>query len=280
MMIVVAPAKLNLTLEVLKKREDGYHEIKSVFQTFNLCDILKFSAHTHLEYRCNLPEWDPGKSLVSKAAELLRKTVGPSSGALIEISKRIPLTSGLGGDSSDAVAVLRGLNMLWNLRLAQPDMLKLAAQLGSDVSAFIHGGTLLVEGRGEKVTPIIPVPHMSVVLLAPSLPVVENKTTQMYSQLKTKNYSKGQYTENFLNILSSENKNPISGLYNVFDSVGLKFFKGLEEYRQHFLEAGAKEVHLAGSGPTLYTLIEDEVAASNIHKKLQERGLQSYLADF
>ena len=96
------------------------------------------------------------------------------------------MSSGLGGDSSDAAAVLRGLNMIWDLKLSIRDLLNLGAQLGSDVPLFLYGGTLLIEGRGEKVRPLRPMPHMTVVLLVPSIPRLENKTQQLYSQLNVK----------------------------------------------------------------------------------------------
>jgi 4-diphosphocytidyl-2-C-methyl-D-erythritol kinase len=274
MMIVVAPAKLNLTLEVLGKREDGYHEIKSIIQTINFCDSLKFSAHDRLEFRCNLPEWSPQRSLVSKAADLLKNTTGATRGALIEVTKRIPISSGLGGDSSDAVAVLRGLNMLWGLKLSLPDLLKIGSQLGSDLPLFLYGGTVLAEGRGERITPVHPMPHMSVVLLSPALPEVEDKTKRMYSRLRATDYSGGEFTQNFLNILASRDKSPLSGaasgiiyrgsLYNVFDKAGPNFFRGLRIFKEKFREAGAQEIHLAGAGPTLFTLVPDEIQANNI----------------
>ncbi len=168
MMTATAQAKINITLEVLKKRADGFHEIRSIVQTIDFCDKLRFQAGPRLDIKCNLPEWSASKSLVSKAVDLLRNTTGSRQGAVIEIEKRIPLSSGLGGDSSDAAAVLRGLNLLWNLKLSLRDLISLGAQLGSDVPLFLYGGTVLVEGRGEKVRPLRPMPHMTVVLLSPS----------------------------------------------------------------------------------------------------------------
>jgi 4-diphosphocytidyl-2-C-methyl-D-erythritol kinase len=281
MMTVVAPAKLNLTLEVLGKREDGYHEIKSIIQTINFCDTLKFSTHDWLEFRCDLPEWSPHRSLVSKAADLLKSTTdGVTKGALIEVTKKIPMSSGLGGDSSDAVAVLRGLNMLWGLKLSLPDLLKIGSQLGSDLPLFLYGGTVLAEGRGEKITPVHPMPHMSVVLLSPALPEVKDKTKRMYSRLRVTDYTRGEVTQNFLNILANRENSPLSGLYNVFDKAGLNFFRGLRDYKEKFREAGAQEVHLAGAGPALFTLTPDEVQANTIYKRLLEMGVEAYLADF
>jgi len=282
MMTATAQAKINLTLEILKKRPDGFHEIRSVVQTISLYDKLKISAGQTLEFKCSLPEWSPAKSLVSKAVSLLKNSTRTTQGALIEIEKEIPLSSGLGGDSSDAAAVLRGLNLLWNLQLSLRELINLGAQLGSDVPLFLYGGTLLAEGRGEKVRPLRPMPHMSVILLFPPVPRIENKTRQLYAQLSVRDYTSGQITEGFINMLQGRAapQGGSVGLYNAFDSAGLNYFPRLKEYRQQFLEAGAADVHLAGSGPTLFTLIRDEVKAGEIHSRLLKNGLNACLADF
>ncbi|HEX7476102.1 MAG TPA: 4-(cytidine 5'-diphospho)-2-C-methyl-D-erythritol kinase [Dehalococcoidales bacterium] len=280
MMTATAPAKLNLTLEVLNKRPDGFHEIRSVVQTITFGDKLKISAGPRLEIKCNRPEWSAAKSLVSKAVSLLKNSTGTSQGAIIEIEKRIPVSSGLGGDSSDAAAVLRGLNMLWNLRLSLRDLISYAAQLGADVPLFLYGGTVLIEGKGEKIRPLHPMPHMTVVLFMPSIPTVENKTQKMYGQLSVRNYTPGRTTEDFTNMLEGKASKPGIGLFNVFDEVALKFFNGLKEAKQKFIEAGATEVHLAGSGPTLFTLTRDDLKADDIHQRLQRMKLEAYLADF
>jgi 4-diphosphocytidyl-2-C-methyl-D-erythritol kinase len=280
MMTTTAPAKLNLTLEVLKKRPDGFHEIRSVVQTINFNDKIKIGAGPRLEIKCNLPDWSASKSLVSRAVNLLRNSAGVNQGALIEIEKKIPLSSGLGGDSSDAAAVLRGLSLLWNLKLSQRDLLAYGAQLGSDVSLFLYGGTVLAEGRGEIIRPLRPMPHMTVVLLIPTIPRVENKTQQMYNQLVVRNYTSGKNTLDFINMLEGKAAAPGITLFNVFDEIGLKYFTGLKDYRRMFQEAGATEVHLAGSGPTLFTILRDDIKAYDIHERLKKAGLETYLADF
>ena len=280
MMTATAPAKLNLTLEVLKKRPDGFHEIRSVVQTISFNDKLKIGAAPRVEFKCNLPEWSASKSLVSKAVSLLQNATGSRQGALIEIEKRIPISSGLGGDSSDAAAVLRGLNLHWNLRLSLRDLISYASQLGSDVPLFLYGGTVLIEGKGEKIRPIHPMPHMTVILLIPSILRKENKTQQMYAQLSVRNYTPGSITEDFLNMLDGKASKPGIGLYNVFEEPAYRYFVGLKDYKQKFLEAGADNVHVAGSGPTLFSLTRDDVKAYDVHKKLLGMGLQAHLADF
>jgi len=279
---VLAPAKLNLTLEVLAKRQDGFHEIRSVIQAINLCDSLHFQLSQNIEFKSSLPDLIPENSLVSEATSLLRESTGCSSGAIIEIGKRIPLVSGLGGDSSDAAATLRGLNELWGLGLSQPKLVELASQLGSDVAFFVYGGTAVVKGRGEMVTPLPSLPHMWVVLVVPDVPRLPGKTKQLYASLNPSHYTDGQITEELVALLngrSLKGERLASNIFNVFEGVACDIFTGLREYWQQFLKAGAQQVHLAGSGPALFTLIKDRAEAERLYRRLQQQGLESYLTD-
>jgi 4-diphosphocytidyl-2-C-methyl-D-erythritol kinase len=280
MMTATAPAKLNLTLEVLKKRTDGFHEIRSVVQTISFNDKLNIGAAPRVEFKCNLQGWSASKSLVSKTVSLLQNATGCRQGVLIEIEKRIPISSGLGGDSSDAAAVLRGLNLHWNLKLSLRDLISYAVQLGSDVPLFLYGGTVLIEGKGEKIRPLRPMPHMTVILLIPSIVRTENKTQQMYAQLNVRHYTPGRITEDFLNMLDGKASKPGIGLFNVFEETAYRYFTGLKDYKQKFLAAGADDVRVAGSGPVLFSLTRDDVKAYDVHKKLLDMGLQAHLADF
>ena len=278
-MTLQAPAKLNLTLEVLGERQDGFHEIRSVLQTINLCDSLHFQLGQNMELKSDTSGWAPEESLVSKAASLLQEATGCTKGATIEVDKRIPWLSGLGGDSSDAATTLRGLNKLWGLGLSLKELLDFAAQLSSDVSFFLYGGTVLATGRGEIVTPLPLLPRMWVVLMMPSMPRLQRKTERLYTSLKASHYTDGQITDRLVTqkARGGEVVSPI--VFNVFDKVALENFAGLDAYWQQFLQAGAGEVHLAGSGPALFTLVKDETDAEMIHRHLQQQGLESYLTD-
>ena len=279
MLTLQAPAKINLTLEVLGKREDGFHEIRSVIQTINLCDSLNFRLGQGIEIRSNVPAWIAEKSLVARAVKLVKETTGCSKGVMIEVGKRIPLLAGLGGDSSDAVAALRGLNKLWELGLSPEELLGLASQLGSDATFFLYGGTALVAGRGEKVTLLPPLPHRWVVLMVPPIARTPGKTERLYASLNPGHHSGGQITDSLVATLRGGHEVTPSSLFNVFDDVAAESFSGLDEYRQQFLESGATSVHLAGSGPALFTLVEDKVQAERIYRKLQQSGQESYLAE-
>ena len=278
MIKVTAPAKINLTLEVMGKRSDGFHEIRSIMQMINLCDRLSFQAGDKLEFKSNSPGWVAEKSLIAKAARLLQETTGCSLGAVITVEKHIPLVGGLGGDSSDAAATLRGLNQLWELGLPKKKLLELAFKSGSDVAFFLEGGTALAEGRGEIVTPLPPLPRMWVVLVIPDIPRLPEKTRQLYERLKVSHYTHGQITRQMAAKLREGGGLPVNLLFNTFERVAFTAFPVLSDYRELILKAGASQVHLAGSGPTVFTLHKDKAQAEKVYRRLNEQKIECYLA--
>jgi 4-diphosphocytidyl-2-C-methyl-D-erythritol kinase len=274
-----APAKINLTFEVLGKRPDGFHEIRSVIQTINLCDSLRFRSSKKLRFSCDNPDLVIEESLVSRSAALLQQASGFSKGAIIEIDKHIPLTSGLGGDSSDAAAILRGLNKLWQLGLSLPELTELAPRLGSDVAFFLYGGTALVEGRGERVTPLPPLPQRWAVLIMPPVPRMQEKTRQLYASLRPSHYTDGQITQELVNVLNEGREFKPSMLFNTFENVAFEYFPKLEAYKEHFIKLGASHVHLAGSGPVLFTMLGDKAKAEDLYENLQKQSVECYLTE-
>ncbi len=279
MLTILAPAKINLTLEVLGKRRGGFHEIRSVIQTINLGDSFSFQPGETIELKCDFPGWIPEESLVSRAASLFQKTTGCSKGATIAVSKHIPLMSGLGGDSSDAAAVLCGLNLLWGLSLPPEKLLEMAWQLGSDVAFFLYGGTALVEGRGEIVTPLPPLPHSWVVLLVPPVPRLPGKTKRLYDSLKANHYTDGQITQRLIERLREGGEFTPSLLFNTFENVAFTHFSELNLYWEQVVKVGAADVHLAGSGPALFTMVKDKDKAEELYALLQNQGLEPYLTE-
>jgi len=276
---IKAPAKINLTLEVLGERPDGFHEIRSVIQTIDLYDSLRFNSDRQLRFSCDNPDFIMEESLVSRAAAMLQEVGGFSRGATIEIKKRIPLVAGLGGDSSDAAAVLSQLNKLWKMGLSPAEMVELASGLGSDVPFFLYGGTALVEGRGEKVTKLPPLPKRWVVLLMPPFSRMPGKTARLYASLKASHYTDGQITEKLVKVLNDWRGFKPSMLFNTFENVAFELFPKLELYREHFIKLGAYNVHLAGSGPALFALLDDQFQAENLYARCELQGLECYLAE-
>ncbi len=274
-----APAKLNLTLEVLAWRKDGYHDIRSIIQAISLGDKINFSPGNVIDIKCNNFAWRLEESLVSKAVVLLDEVNGRHMGATIRIDKKIPLLSGLGGDSSDAAAVLKGLNRLWELGLTRWQLAEMAQQLGSDVSFFIFGGTAMVEGKGEVVTLLPALNRLWAVLLIPPVAREKGKTGRLYKSLGEKDFTDGTITDELMIAMNDGREPPSSGLYNVFEKTAFDIFDRLDEFRWRFLEAGAYQVGLAGSGPTLYSLIDDGKKAEKIYQNLKKKDFEVYLAE-
>jgi 4-diphosphocytidyl-2-C-methyl-D-erythritol kinase len=279
MVTVRAPAKINLTLEVLRRRPDGYHEIKSVLQAVNLYDTLNLKESQSIDFQCDMPEWSAEKSLLSQAVNLLKKITGCSQGVIVHLEKRIPLTAGLGGDSSDAAALLRGLDELWGLKLAPEKIHELAVQIGSDVPFFLRGGTALAEGRGEIVTPLPSLLSMWVVLVEPDIPAEPGKTGRMYASLKAGHFTDGSITQKLVDTLHKDKKLNTYLLFNTFENIAFNIYSGLGVYKEHLIKLGAPHVHLAGSGPTLFTVFQDGDKAQELYARCQAQGMKVYLAE-
>lgn len=275
-MEIPAYAKLNLSLEVTGRREDGYHSIASVMQLISLHDTLTFAPAPGLQLTCGDPGLAGKDNLVYRAARLLQRTAGVETGAHITLEKRIPLSAGLGGGSSDAAATLIGLDRLWRLNLPCAEMQRLAGALGSDVPFFLDGPTALVEGRGEKVTPLPPpLPFWAVLLYQPS--AIPEKTKRLYASLTPQDLSSGEATRSLTARLPGDIT--LLPLHNAFERPAFRIFSSLAGARQKMLKAGAGTVHLSGSGPTLYTLFPEaaHAEAHSLHRRLLQAGLISYL---
>jgi 4-diphosphocytidyl-2-C-methyl-D-erythritol kinase len=269
---MLAHAKINLTLEILGKRPDGFHELVSVMQTLDLHDELHFTltdGDMHLSVdRSDLNSPD---NLVWKAAQLFRSIHGTTCGVSIALKKQIPAAAGLGGGSSDAAATLLALNQLWDPPLPRSSLLSLAVRLGSDVPFFFYGGTALVQGRGEFISPIKPWPRQSVVLVIPELNL-PNKTRQLYGMLTPADYRDGAATQSVVDMIENEQQPDPDLLINTFQTVALRSFPAISDWYDQMLALGASRVWLAGAGPTLFTLYDDEEAARHLVKRLREAG--------
>ena len=275
---VQAYAKVNLTLEVLRERDDGYHEIMSVLQTISLTDSISFDSSETLEFSCDFPDLQTEDNLVMRAARLLKEVTGSQKGATINLNKRIPVAAGLGSGATDAAYTLVGLDRWWGTNMPFLRLMELAAELGSDVSFFLHGGTALAEGRGEVVTPLPSVPEMWLVLLIPPINVAD-KTAQLYAQLKDEHFTSGDITKTFVDNVNRWVRPDASMLYNVFEHVAYDFYSGLSDYRSQFTSAGAADVHVAGAGPALFTVVSDKAKGEDIVKNLKVDNHEAYLVN-
>ena len=278
-MQVDAYAKLNLTFEVLGKRGDGYHEVKTVMQTVNLADRLTIEHWPSLRVECDSPELSGEVNLVWKAAEALARSRGIEPRASIRLQKRIPIAMGLGGGSSDAAAALRALNVLWELSASREELAEIAAGVGSDVAFFLRGGTALAEGRGEIVSPLPPIPPFNLTLVFPDL-AVSDKTRRMYSRITPAHYSDGGVTRLLTQLLMAGQFVPesIRGcVYNVFQDIAEWEFPQLAEMRRAVPERGGPGLHLCGAGPAMFAIPSGEMEHRAVAEALQPMGAGVYL---
>jgi 4-diphosphocytidyl-2-C-methyl-D-erythritol kinase len=273
---VKAPAKINLTLEVIARRDDGYHELRSVIQTIGLYDEITVGSSKEDTFIADNPEWNAGKSLVSKTVALFRETTGCPGGVFVRVDKRIPVSAGLGGDSSDAAAVLRGLDRSCQTRLSGESLHAMAEKLGSDVPFFLYGGTALIEGRGEKVTPLPSILQTWFVLAVPPVETMSGKTGYLFSRLTPNHFTDGKITRNFVKGL--ETGGDLPPFFNTFENVAFECFPGLDAARRHFMKLGAREVRLAGSGPVLFTAVKDRAAAEELSGLLEKQNMRPFVA--
>lgn len=281
MLTLAAPAKVNLVLEVLGKRPDGYHEVMSVLQTVSLADRLTFEVAEGLEV-----VWSPGQpplpleeTSVARAARLLQGATGYSGGARIGVEKAIPPASGLGGHSSDAAATLWGLNRLWGLGLSHEELASLGARLSSDVPFFLYGGIALVEGRGERVTPLPDLVDWWFVLVVPPVAVPERKTERAYRSLPPSAFTRGERCQELVGRLKRGEGLELGLLFNAFDSIAFQLFPGLRNYAEEFRRLGAGLVLLAGSGPALFAPFPDRERAALLGRRAKEAGMESYVVE-
>ncbi len=272
-----ACAKINWLLEVLHRRPDGYHEVRTVIQTIALCDTLELHQAPDLSLEAEGDGLPPTEeNLVMKAARLLWEQAAGLAGARLRLRKAIPVAAGLGGGSSDAAAALRGLNELWGLGLPSQALEQMAAKLGSDVPFFIRGGTALAEGRGERITPLPDAPKRELLIVVPPL-TLHSKTQRMYALLTSADYTDGSAVDRLVDAVRRGTAMEDSHLFNVFDGPAFRAFPELARLREALLAAGASAVHLAGSGPALFALADDAATRERITRAAGEAGAKAFV---
>ena len=275
-MRVQAYAKINLTLEVLGRRSDGFHEVKSILQTIDLSDRLDVEPASRLRVDCDDPYLNGDANLIWQAAVGLAERAGIEPRAHIFMRKRIPVGMGLGGGSSDAATALLALNQLWGVGLSVDEMYSIAAKIGSDVPFFLRGGTALAEGRGERVSPLPALAQMPVLLVCPD-ETFGDKTRKLYSQITRAHYSDGGVTRRLVQTMMG-GQLETSMLYNVFENVAFQVFPGLGNLCQRVANLVASPPHLCGAGPALFCLPSSEEEYQEVAKALQYCKASAYLA--
>lgn len=273
---VAAWAKINLTLSVLAKREDGYHALASVMQTISLCDTLRIQPTDDRAVTCvvDVPALQNDENLALRAARLLQDEGYLSRGAVLELRKQIPAQGGLGGGSSDAAAVLTALNRLCALNLSRARMEALGARLGSDVPFFIRGGTALIEGRGEYVTPL---PDCEPLWLIVARPPVSVSTAAVFRALTSADYGAAEDTETVVAAVRAGEPVPFERLTNTLEPVVIRRWPEVAATRDALLRAGAPVVRMSGSGPTLFAPFRTLGEATTVFNNMRATKIEAWL---
>jgi 4-diphosphocytidyl-2-C-methyl-D-erythritol kinase len=276
---LLAAAKVNLAFEVLGKREDGFHEVRTVLQAIDLCDEVEVEAAREISLVVEPAGAVPVEgNLVLRAAEALREATGVAGGAAIRLRKRIPVAAGLGGGSSDAAATLLALRQLWDVDRDKSVIYRIAASLGSDVPFFLRGGTAVGSGRGDALELLpMPVERFAVVVTPVAGAEDATKTSRLYSLLEPRHFSDGSGAGAVIfRIVKGQ---PVgNALRNTFEQVAFSAHDSYEMMCTMFGTTEAGTTLLAGAGPSMFTLVDDEAVAERIAASMVSAGFEARVA--
>jgi 4-diphosphocytidyl-2-C-methyl-D-erythritol kinase len=250
-------AKINLYLEILGKREDGYHELVTLYQTVSLWDTLTFEPGKDVVVECSDNDVPSGQgNIVHTAATALKARYGIVDGARVRIEKRIPAPGGLGGGSSNAAAALVGLTRLWGIEVPRGELLAIAAHLGSDVPFFLHGGTAIGRGRGEAIEECSDFPGLSMVIVTPAVAV---PTAASYAALNAPRLT--TTASNILQICRPDAGDPgfsLAAMRNDLEAAVFGMFPEVERVKRTLLSLGAQHAMMCGSGASVFGIFDKE----------------------
>lgn len=265
-----APAKINLSLDVLRKRDDGYHEVEMIMTMVDLADRIEMQELPRdtimISSQAGYIPLDE-KNLAFQAAKLIKDRYDVKRGVYIHLDKKIPVAAGLAGGSSDAAATLRGLNRLWGLGISEAELKALGAELGSDVPFCVSGGTAIARGRGEKLEEIETPPQCWVVLAKPPINV---STSEIYGKLNAKGIERHPSIAGMLDALKRNSfEEMCANLGNVLEEVTLKLYPEVRHVKECMRKLGAEGVLMSGSGPTVFGLVAKEAKVARVYNGLR-----------
>ncbi len=272
-------AKINITLDVLRRREDGYHEVKMIMQTVSLYDKIRVrKLKQGIRLNVNLPYLPTdNKNLAYKAAQLFFEKTGAQGGADIQIEKHIPVAAGLAGGSGNAAAVLLALNELCHTELSRERLAEIGLEIGADVPYCIYGGTMLAEGIGEILTRLPQIPQCYIVLVKPQISV---STKKVYETLDMRQVAEHPDTNGVIRALEQKDTKEIAiRMFNVLQKVTEQMHPEITEIRSRFMEFGAEGTIMSGSGPTVFGVFEEKPAAERAYQVMQQRYQETFLAE-
>ena len=275
-----ALAKINLGLDVVRRREDGYHEVRMVMQTIHLYDqlLIQKSETPGIQIHSNLSFLPVNENnLVYKAGKLLMDEFDIHTGVSVELNKRIPVAAGMAGGSTDAAAMLYGMNQLFGLKLKRKDLMERGVQIGADVPYCIMRGTALAEGIGEKPSSLPPMVKCPVLIAKPAVSV---STKFVYQNLKLNEQTPHPDIDALItDIRNSDLDNICADMGNVLETVTIPNYPVIAQIKEQMLKSGAKASMMSGSGPTVFGLFGDEETARRARAEMKASGLakQVYL---
>lgn len=273
-MSLKALAKINLGLDVLGQREDGYHEVRMIMQTIHLYDRVEIkktkSPQIHVETNLFYLPVDEN-NLVYKAAKLMKTEFKIKEGVHITLQKFIPVAAGMAGGSSDAAAVMVGMNRIFNLGVKQSRLMELGLKIGADVPFCIMRGTALAEGIGEKLTALPPMPKCPILIAKPAVSV---STKHVYEQLRlTENTDHPNIDRIMENIRKKNLRGVAENMGNILETVTVREFPVIREIKKLMKENGALNAMMSGSGPTVFGLYANEKEIRKAYDALKQSGL-------
>lgn len=275
-----ALAKINLGLDVVRRREDGYHEVRMIMQTIQLYDRLdiKRTQEPGIQIQTNLSFLPVNENnLIYKAAKLLMDEFSITDGVSVKLDKRIPVAAGMAGGSTDAAAMLIGVNRLFSLGLTKKQLMEIGVQIGADVPYCIMRGTALAEGIGEALSPLPPMIKCPVLIAKPSISV---STKFVYQNLKLDDTTIHPDIDRLIDDIKAKSLHDIAAhMGNVLETVTIPNYPVIDEIKKHMLSNGAVGAMMSGSGPTVFGLFDDEDTAKKAYKAMRSSHLarQVYL---
>ena len=275
-----ALAKINLGLDVVRRREDGYHEVRMIMQTIQLYDRLdiKRTQEPGIQIQTNLSFLPVNENnLIYKAAKLLMDEFSITDGVSVKLDKRIPVAAGMAGCSTDAAAMLIGVNRLFSLGLTKKQLMERGVQIGADVPYCIMRGTALAEGIGEALSPLPPMIKCPVLIAKPSISV---STKFVYQNLKLDDTTIHPDIDRLIDDIKAKSLHDIAAhMGNVLETVTIPNYPVIDEIKKHMLSNGAVGAMMSGSGPTVFGLFDDEDTAKKAYKAMRSSHLarQVYL---
>ena len=270
-MKIKAYGKVNISLDVVGKREDGYHLLSMIMQNIDLYDEIEVEKQEcGIILECN-KSYVPvdNRNLAYKAAEIFKERYDIVDGVKINIEKNIPVSAGLAGGSTDAAAVLKVMNKLFNVNATEEELMELGLKLGADIPYCIHGGTALCEGIGEIITPIKPFRDKIVVLVKPAFGVSTKEVYKNFNLEKVKQHPK---TAEIINAIENDDLNFVaSNMKNLLENVTLRKHKILIKIKEEMNACGAINSMMSGSGPTVFAFFDDMLKAQRCFEKMKKK---------